>query len=49
MLFALRKEIVNAFIDTFIMLGISPTTVAIVIGGLFGVFLFYPVTASSTE
>lgn len=38
-LFALRKEIVNAFIDTFIMLGIS-TTVAIVIGGLFGVFLF---------
>lgn len=38
-LFALRKEIVDAFIDTFIMLGIS-TTVAIVIGGLFGVFLF---------
>src|SRR5690606_27980148 len=38
-LLALRKEIWQAFVDTFIMLGIS-TTVAIVIGGLFGVFLF---------
>ena len=38
-LLALRKEIMQAFVDTFIMLGIS-TTVAIVIGGLFGVFLF---------
>ena len=38
-LLVLRKEIVSAFIDTFVMLGIS-TTVAIVIGGLFGVFLF---------
>ena len=31
-LLALRKEIISAFIDTFIMLGIS-TTVAIIIGG----------------
>ena len=38
-LLALRKEIIDAFIDTFIMLGIS-TAVAIIIGGLFGVFLF---------
>ena len=38
-LLALRKEIMSAFVDTFIMLGIS-TTVAILIGGLFGVFLF---------
>lgn len=38
-LFELRKEIWKAFVDTFIMLGIS-TTVAILIGGLFGIFLF---------
>ena len=38
-LLVLRKEIWQAFLDTFIMLGIS-TTVAILIGGLFGVFLF---------
>lgn len=38
-LMAMRPEIINATIETFIMLGIS-TTVAIVIGGVFGVFLF---------
>ncbi|GAA0317016.1 methionine ABC transporter permease [Psychrobacter aestuarii] len=38
-LWALRKEIWQASLETFLMLGIS-TTVAIVIGGLFGVFLF---------
>ncbi|WP_165525564.1 methionine ABC transporter permease [Psychrobacter pygoscelis] len=35
----MKKEIWQALIDTFIMLGIS-TTVAIVIGGVFGIFLF---------
>ena len=43
-LLALRKEIWQAFVDTFIMLGIS-TTVAIVIGGLFGVL---PATTAIT-
>ena len=38
-LMEMRKEIWQALFDTFIMLGIS-TTVAILIGGLFGVFLF---------
>ena len=38
-LLALRKEIWQATFDTFLMLGIS-TTAAIVIGGLFGIFLF---------
>lgn len=38
-LWELRSEIWQATIDTFIMLGIS-TTAAIIIGGLFGVFLF---------
>lgn len=38
-LWELRKEIWQATIDTFVMLGIS-TTAAIIIGGLFGVFLF---------
>ncbi|MDO5770124.1 MAG: methionine ABC transporter permease [Psychrobacter sp.] len=35
----MKKEIWQALIDTFLMLGIS-TTVAILIGGLFGIFLF---------
>lgn len=38
-LWELRSEIWQATIDTFVMLGIS-TTAAIIIGGLFGVFLF---------
>ena len=38
-LLALKKEIWQATLDTFIMLGIS-TTAAVTIGGLFGVFLF---------
>ena len=38
-LWTLKPEIWRATIDTFIMLGIS-TTVAILIGGVFGVFLF---------
>lgn len=38
-LVALRPEIIKATIDTFVMLGIS-TFAAIVIGGLFGIFLF---------
>lgn len=38
-LLTMRKEIWQALLDTFIMLGIS-TTVAIIIGGLFGIFLF---------
>ena len=38
-LLTLRKEIWQALVDTFIMLGIS-TTVAILIGGIFGIFLF---------
>ncbi len=38
-LWNMRKEIWQATLDTFVMLGIS-TTVAIVIGGIFGVFLF---------
>lgn len=38
-LVALRPEILQATIDTFVMLGIS-TFAAIVIGGLFGIFLF---------
>lgn len=38
-LWSMRAEIWQATIDTFIMLGIS-TTAAIVIGGLFGIFLF---------
>ncbi len=38
-LWELRNEIWQATIDTFVMLGIS-TTAAIIIGGLFGVFLF---------
>lgn len=38
-LVALRPEIIKATIDTFVMLGIS-TTAAIIIGGLFGIFLF---------
>lgn len=38
-LLTMKKEIWQALIDTFIMLGIS-TTVAIVIGGIFGIFLF---------
>ncbi len=38
-LLTMKKEIWQALIDTFIMLGIS-TTVAIVIGGVFGIFLF---------
>lgn len=38
-LWKLKPEIWQATIDTFIMLGIS-TTVAILIGGVFGVFLF---------
>ena len=39
-LWTLKPEIWRATIDTFIMLGIS-TTVAILIGGVFGVFLFF--------
>ena len=39
-LLILRKEIWQAFVDTFVMLGIS-TTVAILIGGLVCVFLFF--------
>ena len=42
-LLALRKEIMSAFVDTFIMLGIS-TTVAILIGGLFAYSCFCLVT-----
>ena len=38
-LWELRNEIWQAMIDTFVMLGIS-TIAAIIIGGLFGVFLF---------
>lgn len=38
-LWELRNEIWQAMIDTFVMLGIS-TVAAIIIGGLFGVFLF---------
>ena len=38
-LWGMRKEIWQATVDTFVMLGIS-TTVAIVIGGIFGIFLF---------
>jgi D-methionine transport system permease protein len=38
-LLTMKKEIWQALLDTFIMLGIS-TTVAILIGGLFGIFLF---------
>lgn len=38
-LWELRNEIWQATIDTFVMLGIS-TTAAIIIGGLFGIFLF---------
>ncbi|WP_201533401.1 methionine ABC transporter permease [Psychrobacter ciconiae] len=38
-LVTLRPEIIKATIDTFVMLGIS-TFAAIVIGGLFGIFLF---------
>ena len=38
-LLTMKKEIWQALIDTFLMLGIS-TTVAILIGGLFGIFLF---------
>lgn len=38
-LLTMRKEIWQALVDTFIMLGIS-TTVAILIGGIFGIFLF---------
>jgi len=38
-LLELRKEIWQASLETFLMLGIS-TTVAILIGGLFGIFLF---------
>ncbi|WP_019673025.1 methionine ABC transporter permease [Psychrobacter lutiphocae] len=38
-LWQLRAEIWQATIDTFVMLGIA-TTAAIIIGGLFGVFLF---------
>lgn len=38
-LWALRQEIWQATFDTFVMLGIS-TTAAIIIGGLFGIFLF---------
>lgn len=38
-LLTMKKEIWQALLDTFIMLGIS-TTVAIIIGGLFGIFLF---------
>lgn len=38
-LLTMKKEIWQALLDTFIMLGIS-TTVAIVIGGIFGIFLF---------
>ena len=38
-LLTMKKEIWQALLDTFIMLGIS-TTVAILIGGIFGIFLF---------
>lgn len=38
-LLGMQKEIIQALVETFIMLGIS-TLVAIVIGGVFGVFLF---------
>ena len=38
-LLTMKKEIWQALLDTFIMLGIS-TTVAILIGGVFGIFLF---------
>jgi D-methionine transport system permease protein len=38
-LLTMKKEILQALLDTFIMLGIS-TTVAILIGGIFGIFLF---------
>lgn len=38
-LWELREEIWQATVDTFVMLGIS-TTAGIIIGGLFGIFLF---------
>ncbi|SUD90959.1 hypothetical protein [Psychrobacter phenylpyruvicus] len=45
-LWELRNEIWQATIDTFVMLGIS-TTAAIIIGGLFGIFLFLTRVISS--